>query len=173
MLKPIRLNDRIPWVNTPLRIPASEFARIYRKKVQTVHNWAKKGVIKDNCGCEVQTDVTRHLFIVVPPSHADHKTFLYRQHLALLKKPEVRRRIEQIYHDPERGMTAGELVLCFVEMFWRATGHTGLEPESGDLTLAQLEEIQTRFIALLQREKLIPGSHAHYLDAPPFALQRK
>ena len=144
MLKTARVID-LPSFKSALRIPASEFARMYGKRVQTVHNWAKTGVIKDHCGCDVQLDATRHLFIVVPPSHQDHKRFIFRKYIALFQKPEVRRRIEQVLRGEDHRVTPNELLLCMTVILWQVTGSTGLEPVESHLTLAELDEIDRRF----------------------------
>jgi hypothetical protein len=130
-----------------LRIPASEFARVYDKPVQTIHNWAKAGVIEESCGCEVELDPTGHLFIWVPETHEFHKIFLYRKSLAFALKSSLRQ-WKLIQEEGSRDIRKAKESLQDIQAslhawaIYKVTGWTGLGLPPSGLTEEQVQEIQ-------------------------------
>jgi hypothetical protein len=140
-------NIELPERLRRLRIPASEFARVYDKPVQTVHNWAKSGVIQENCGCGVEVDPTGHLFIWVPSTHEFHKIFLYRKSLAFALKRSLRQWKlikEEGSHDIRKAKESLQNIQASFHAWaiYKVTGWTGLGPAPTSLTEEQSEQIQ-------------------------------
>ncbi len=140
-------NIELPERLRRLRIPASEFARVYDKPVQTIHNWAKTGVIKDNCGCDVEVDPTGHLFIWVPSTHEFHKIFLYRKSLAFVQKRSLRQ-WKLIAEEGSRDIRKAKESLQDIRAslhawaIYKVTGWAGLGLPPSELTEEQVQEIQ-------------------------------
>lgn len=138
-------NIELPERLRRIRIPASEFARVYDKPVQTIHNWAKSGVIKDNCGCDVEVDPTGHLFIWVPSTHEFHKIFLFRKSLAFGLKRSLRQ-WKQIQEEGCRDIRKAKESLQDIQAsyyalaIYRVSGWNGLGPPPS-ITKEQSEEI--------------------------------
>ena len=120
--------------DSPLRIPASEFARVYHKTVQAIHEWAKNGLITE-LGYTFGRDVTHHLFIFVPLRHEYYQIFFYRKYLDLYQRYAAK--WKEIRYK-------WQLLAYIAGTIWHVTGEDGLEPAESQVTKAQWEEIGRR-----------------------------